>query len=245
MEIKHFTPYIRVAMYDIQNQDFRFDRVIWDYEIIYLLEGKMKVTVKDETTICYPNDIIILKPGEHHVLESMGEKVIQPHIHFDFFEDDISNKIFIPFVKADKMIGEQLTWFRKDVYDDLKIDLPTVIRINNSLHIKDLILKIIDEFNFRPYWYNFMIQGLFIEMFSEIVRSCNAKDAAKTYGKHLDDLDKIVEYINKNIDKNLTIDDLANYSNISKFYLSRLFKSIYKISPHKYISQMRLKKAKE
>ena len=41
------------------------------------------------------------------------------------------------------------------------------------------------------------------------------------------------------------LDDLVKEINISKFYLSRHFKSTFNVSPHKYITNVRFKRAKE
>ena len=132
IDLKHFSPYIRVAKHDIQDTKFCFDRTIWDYELIYLQQGSMKITYQDKTYIANEGNIIFLRPRVHHILESNSEIVLQPHIHFDFYEDEKSKKIFIPFVTEDKMTIEQKTWFRNDILPELGIDLPPVMKLFNS-----------------------------------------------------------------------------------------------------------------
>lgn len=242
---KHLAPFIRVAMYDTQFSNFRFDRVLWDYEIIYIAEGRMKLTIDKKVYDCIEGDILFLRPHVPHILESVGnEKVVQPHIHFDFFEDDYSNNIFVSFVKENKMSKEQRKWFRNDYLSEIELDLPPVIRLNNSYAIKDILYRLIDEFTYKYPYYEYFQQAYLIQLFAEIARNYkNNQDL--TSNRHTKELNDLVNYIYKNADKNLSLDDLAKEVNISKFYLARLFKSTFNMSPHKYMSTIRLKRAKE
>ena len=54
----------------------------------------------------------------------------------------------------------------------------------------------------------------------------------------------VVEYIQEHLEHNLSLDLLAGLINISPHYFSCLFKQSTGISPHKYITNCRLEKAK-
>ena len=244
-KFKHLSPYIRVARYDVQTTAFKFDRVLWDYEIIYLEEGKIKLTIDNTVYECLPGDIIFIRPHTYHILEANGtEKVLQPHVHFDFFQDEYSENIFVSFMKENKMTKNQRHWFRKDFLKEIDLDLPPVIRLNNSYKIKDILYKLIDEFNFQYPFSEYFQQAYLIELFAEIARDYQNKTNEIT-NRHTIELNNLVNFIHKNADSNLSLDDLVNEINISKFYLSRLFKNAFNISPHKYIANVRLKRAKE
>mgnify|MGYP002514403201 CR=1 FL=1 len=56
---------------------------------------------------------------------------------------------------------------------------------------------------------------------------------------------RTTEYIHENFtDQSLTVEKLANYSNISETYFRNLFKQQYNLSPSQYIINVRLQKAK-
>ena len=57
--------------------------------------------------------------------------------------------------------------------------------------------------------------------------------------------DDVLQYINKNFSKQLTLSDLANYACISESYLVRLFKAQYSITPIDYLIQCRLNYSKD
>ncbi|MGR3279402.1 helix-turn-helix domain-containing protein [Acaryochloris marina NIES-2412] len=57
-------------------------------------------------------------------------------------------------------------------------------------------------------------------------------------------LSEVTEYINNNLSKNISINDLSESVGISQYYFSRLFKQSIGISPYQYIIQRRIDKAK-
>ena len=241
---KHFSPYIRVARHDLQNMPFCFNRVIWDYEIIYVQEGTIKLTVENQIYECIQGDFIFLKPKIHHVLESSSSLVLQPHIHFDFFEDELSSRIFIPFVTENLMSSAQKKWFREDITKEYDLNFPPRIRVANPLVIKDIMFELIDEHNYKKPYHKIVEHALFLKLISELARQYQHASTVSKYEKHIEKFKQLIAYINENVDINFSLDDLASFCNVSTFYLCRIFKSLYGVSPHKYISQIRLNRAK-
>lgn len=58
-------------------------------------------------------------------------------------------------------------------------------------------------------------------------------------------LDKTKEFLDTNYLSNITLDDLVEVSGISKYYLIRQFENSYGLSPHKYITNLRVNHSKE
>ena len=57
-------------------------------------------------------------------------------------------------------------------------------------------------------------------------------------------LDQVIEYINSNIDSELSIAALARIANVNPFYFARQFKTCTSFTPHEYVLQQRLERAK-
>jgi AraC-like DNA-binding protein len=83
--------------------------------------------------------------------------------------------------------------------------------------------------------------GILSQVFSrytEIVDDSNSNELARY------NFDKILLYVQANIDRNIKVEDLADIACFSKDHFSRVFKSIVGFSPGEYILQKRLEKAK-
>jgi AraC family transcriptional regulator len=54
-----------------------------------------------------------------------------------------------------------------------------------------------------------------------------------------------LNYLHSFYNKEITLDELSGISCLSKFHYLRLFKSVFRLSPHQYLLKLRLEKAKE
>lgn len=55
---------------------------------------------------------------------------------------------------------------------------------------------------------------------------------------------RVFDFIDKNLEQNISLDDLASISNFSKFHFSRIFSAKFGESPFNFISRIRLEKIK-
>ena len=55
---------------------------------------------------------------------------------------------------------------------------------------------------------------------------------------------RVVQYIDSNISRELTLESLAEHFYFDKSYLTMKFKEVWRISPMRYISRIRLERAK-
>lgn len=59
------------------------------------------------------------------------------------------------------------------------------------------------------------------------------------------EIQKVLEYINENITKNISLEEAAKVANMSPFYLSKLFKKETEVNFVSYVSMKKIQKAKE
>lgn len=57
-------------------------------------------------------------------------------------------------------------------------------------------------------------------------------------------IEKAVKYMEDHINQNISLDELADHINLSKFYFNRYFKKHMGLTPHQYFINMRLQNAK-
>lgn len=235
-------PYVRVAMHDSPG-NFVFKRVIFDFEIIYIENGVMRLEIEGQKYNCSHGDIIFLRPGIPHTLSCKGN-VEQPHIHFDFIADKYSHDIIVPLENNLETLPEkQKKWIREDYLKINGINIPYVLKLNNSVNIRDTLFQIIDTFTYEYQYSELDLQYLSIKLCTEIFKGYD-EQTNQSYILHKEVFDKIHNYIEKHLSEQISIDDLADYVGLSKFYLIRIFKKAFNKSPGKYLSSIKVKKAK-
>lgn len=240
---KLMCPYVRVAMHDFPGF-FTFRRVIFDYEIIYIESGTMKLEIEGKEYLCEHGDIIFLRPGILHTLSSEGI-VEQPHIHFDFTYDKYSPDIIVPLENDPASLTKiQKSWIREDFLKANNINIPYVIRLNNYYLIRDTLYQIIKLHTYEQQFSELEIQSLVIKLCVDIFKSYE-EQINQTYSLHQEDFVKIMKYIDEHLNQQITLDDLADSVQLSKFYLARIFKKAYNKSPLKYVATIKVKKAKD
>ncbi len=58
-------------------------------------------------------------------------------------------------------------------------------------------------------------------------------------------LNKAIDYIHSNLAEDISLETIANHLGISRYHLCRMFKRLMGVSPHKYVLQQRVDRAKE
>ena len=86
-----------------------------------------------------------------------------------------------------------------------------------------------------------LLKAIFTEILMDL--KYNYNDIAVT--EHTTDrtVVKIIDYINENFIRNITVDSIAKHLNFSKTYISHKFKEVMHISIYKYILQKKLIRA--
>lgn len=237
-------PYVRHSMYDDIGEGWVIDRSIWDYEIIFISKGKMIVEIGGKTYTATEGDIIFLRPRIHHRLLYGGVPTSQPHVHFDFVQDEKSDKIYVSLKKYEQMTEEEKGWFRHDDLAKLGFDFPVVMRLHNRYVIQNLLFQLIDEFRLRAPDYRPYTSALLTELLLNIKRGYVSfkSDLAE---KYLASLEELPRFILKNVDRSIPLEELADSVHVSKFYFIRLFKKHFGQTPQKYLERIRTERAKD
>lgn len=69
------------------------------------------------------------------------------------------------------------------------------------------------------------------------------EDAAMNENDYILSINQAINYIHNNVDKNLTVEDIAVHCCFSKYYFNRVFKSIVKESVYSFTKRMKLENA--
>jgi len=242
MYLNNLSPYVRVAWDSMIEYPFQIlDRSIYDYEILYVKEGDIEVTIKDHIYYGCSGDLFIFKPKESHSIKLLNNKRLhQPHIHFDFYYQSDSPKVKVSYQSFDQMTTEEKLWFRKDIIKNI----PNHLKLNNPLTVEKIIFDIIHAMERKLPFYETISKGLFIQLWVQILRELHWKKF-KHLATNFEELERFKNFISHHADRDITLDELSDIANLDKYYLGRLFKKTYGYTPIQYHIMTRFEKAKQ
>jgi AraC family transcriptional regulator len=175
--------------------------------------------------------ILISKPGYEHVAHHIDG---QPDVTtvFEFTTD---------FFKEIKEQYKQAAWFLKnnDIHSLLLQSNPELDYFHNK------IWKRLEKKNAANLQIDEMVMELLERVINILTNSQSIPiiaDSLKQF--HLGTVENAKAYIFENFNQNISLQQLAKHCLVSPFHFSRIFKTIMNVSPHQYLTEVRLNHAK-
>ncbi|QKJ22153.1 helix-turn-helix transcriptional regulator [Poseidonibacter lekithochrous] len=206
---------------NIESSNGKFSKHFHDtYTIGLTHDGKFQSINQNQTTLSYKNSTRIINPGEVHYGNSDSWKYTN----------------FYPKIELLAQIHEQ-------VYFEKKIPIFTK-HIIEDMTLYHLLLN----FFLSAYENNdkLLMESNLINAMSYLIK--NYTDTTRDYSGLFDDkliVKNSIEYIKDLLDTNISLEELAMNSNLSKYHFLRVFKKQMGLTPHQYILTQRVHKAKE
>lgn len=191
------------------------------YEILYFTRGCGKYTVEGHEYHVHENTALVIKPFSYVIACADQEELVGYSLRFSLNDDSR-----IKFL-TDEMLGD----VGSKLYTAFAIP-ELVYSIFEKLYVADDIPEEIQDI---------YIDALVREAISLLSISTGE---GKEYNE--DELGaRVARYLNRNIDKNISLDKLAARFFVSKYHLCRAFKKYSGTSVHAYINQKRILYAKQ
>ncbi len=238
------SPYVRFAMFHRYIKGYYIERSIWDHEIIFINSGQMKITIKDNVYIVKENDCVILRPNVYHKIEWHEEDCEQPHVHFDFFQHPDNELVQISMKQREHMSSKEISYFRSDYFKENNIDLPDVIHLQKPYIVKDILYQIIEEYTYKVNHSGYILKGLMTQLIGAILRDYHLGKVDE-FSIYANKLNELIIFMERNVDENLSLDDLANQAQMGKWNLNRLFNERFGYTPISYFHRLKYNHAKK
>lgn len=237
MNLSLINPHIRLAMKSrIPSGHNIAQRIIYDYELIYLEEGTFTFIYNGKSYFCKAGDIIFIRPGVAHSFLLEHGEISQPHIHFDITYRPHSEFIPISFKDLDKMSDAEKEWIHKDYYSLYK-DTP-LLHIQNKPEFFEAFNKIVSG-----YLDDLTKKSLMIKLIA-IITNDNFRKLLQS-DKQLNVANQIKDYIDAGNGMGMTLDGFSKIFFYDKFYLERKFKEAFGVNLIKYRNKKRMAFAKD
>ena len=187
-------------------------------------EGKVSFAHLQENRMLYPDELVVINPNIVHSCNPVENESRTYHM------------IYLDTIWCQKL--------QESLFGELNSYIPVseFILKDKNLYTKfiNLNYKLLDSDIFylekEELLQNFMIE-LFGQYCDKTIHSCIDKENIN--------IKFAQEYIEENINSNPTVKEISKYLNISEFHFFKLFKQAFHISPHAYLLNQKICRAKE
>jgi len=205
-------------------------------EISLIKQGHGTYLIDDKVYVAKPGDVFILNNQEKHLLTVESDiPLVNVVIHFEprfIWSND-------EFLFDSKYLN---------IFYNRSLDFENVITHNTTLvgQINDLFEDIENEFMKKYAEYELIVKAKFLNILALLVRHYGNANASLPYNqKEKVIIQKVINFIDLNYNKSVTLDDIAKIAHMNPSYFSTFFKKYNGVSPSKYITQKRIHYAKE
>jgi AraC-like DNA-binding protein len=207
-------------------------------EILYVLEGQLKVLINEKTQEGRQGDIFIVDTGLIHGFSDPSPESSVRIFQFgrEIFDEPLT-------LMGDKDMGKPI-FGRTSWINPFR---------NRSVYplLENILLDINSEFQKKEPGYHFVIKSGLYKLIALLLRNMVSEETINTdritnEKNHTRYLEQIFSFLYSNFDNpDLKLDDVALEIGLSKYYLSRFLKEQTGLGYHDHLSRVRLSKARE
>lgn len=196
-------------------------RTLVDHELVLITGGRGKITIENNVYTLSQGTLLYLSPGLRHSMVSCNDAPMSFYgVHFCYMNAKCFNN----------------EWNYEDSNGVLPIK--NISEVAAYQKIETLFKKLNKCWNEKNLGFEMICRGAFLEIIYDIIHNSETNYASRLK------IEALLEYINKNLDKKLTVEELAEMVKFSPDYLSVQFKSITGFTIIQYINQCRIDHAK-
>jgi len=108
------------------------------------------------------------------------------------------------------------------------------------------LLELLAEWNTRELWCELIAPGLLLQVLGLVARSASeAGSVALPLAPSWRNVDTVIRWLHQNYAQDVSIDDMSVAAGLSPAHFCKSFKACTGISPHRYLNQVRVEKARE
>lgn len=201
------------------------------YEMYYSMAGEKNYFIRDKMYRLSKGDLLFINHSELHRTTSTT-RLERERVLVYFKQELLGAK--------QELLHDTFSPFRTG-----SLVLP--LHVHEQKFVEELFHKMIEEYRSKRRNYLYCIESLLTELLVFAIR-CNElrleRPAKKAKSLH-PVVSEVIRYINENYTERLTLDMLSERFSTSKYYLSRLFKTVTGFSFVDYIAAVRIMEAQK
>lgn len=206
------------------------------YHLIYITGGEGTFNVGSAVTRAEPGMLYMISPNEPHRFEASEERPMSNFAATFVLRDENGNPADIPFAELiEEYAGASLPAQARHS----PFAIPTHLRHELAEGFRQVVRP--EDAPSRAVSEQHRMIGLVLRVADVISRAGHARAGRLRTGAAA----KLLRYIETNLHRPLTLEEMAEHIHMTPTYLCRIFKRETGLSPRRYVQKLRLEKAME
>ena len=205
-----------------------------ELEISLVTAGRGIFTVKDRQYDFAPGDIFLFGTHEEHYITDISEGITLMNLHFE-----------PRFIWASQ--GEMFDAKYLKIFFDRSDSFENRLDRNNpaTVKIRRLLYEMQSELEQRGPEFELMAKVKLLTILVLLIREYDYVNTAKSYSESakFHGISRAMKYLDDNLEKQLTLDELAAKAGLNKTYFITLFRRLNGVTPWEYITARRIERA--
>lgn len=241
-------PCVRKA--GMQTENINRMRKIYDHEFLYCRSGKAYMQIAEKKYDITPGTLILISPNKPHNLFSCKEDRADLFwVHFDFvYKPDIQILDELVTNRHSVLYNESLPYqeyIRPEPLIEKSCSFPEHMIVEQVAVVEELFKKIIVHFKEQDVLWRLTCKTLLLDIFSLILRQLQNQKLPSLHEGKSGIAGAVINYVYHNYFRKTNLSDIAKRIGYSEDYVGRIFKSETGESFSKFVTRIRLQKAKE
>ncbi|WP_162463353.1 AraC family transcriptional regulator [Paenibacillus psychroresistens] len=252
VDFSNLAPYVRFVQKYEGDDTYKLPRrIIYDYEIVLVLQGKWIYTIDNQGYEVNAGDMLIVPPYiQHSCYVPKGESIQYYAIHFDlvylgkkfdFSADEIYNSVdyqHIDFVPVDDELTE------RPLVEFSEVKLPYWVQLKEPFLVVSHFQEALTTFTEKPYGYMISLRCTMLKIIGFILKELTTSNGVDKQHSHQEEVTATIQYMYEHLTEEIDFNDIAHSLFLSPNYFRTLFKQATGKSTVEYLTSIRLEKAK-
>ncbi len=201
------------------------------YEFYFPVSGKIEMEIEGRPTPLSSRSVVVVPPGTIH--RAVTENDERSYCRYVFW-------ISKPYYRRLSSWSEEMPYIVKRAESD-RVFIYHFKEYEYAL-IQSKILRLIEEERVNRYGKNVFAGIMISDLIMTLSRLAYEQDHPQRKEKEIDTIQAMIEYIDRHLDEDLSLEMLGEQFYISKYYAAHEFKERTGMSVHQYIIKKRLER---
>ncbi|MEK4039584.1 AraC family transcriptional regulator [Paenibacillus sp. FSL F4-0122] len=239
---REWSPGIHYAQFQTLSPCLFPRRRLYDFELLYVRQGKLSTKMDTEEYILNSGQLIFLSSGVYHqnaIVSDSETKLIG--IHFDFFGESIITS------DEDMLVNEEEVMDEKFALEAVTAPFmplsqePIYTPPPECIHAME---QLVYEFTMRPAGYEWVCRGLLLGILTSLLRTQSSRNAAKS-SVHTGRIRALIDEMDSKLADRWSNKFMAGAMNLHEDHFSKLFREVAGMPPGEYLRSIRHREARK